>query len=96
MGESLGRGSVTIDSSEELPAISLTAQVKHFTVHIVEILLLGSQDGARSRNPDPPNKGRRREPEVLHAVQTDKRSSSAQTCLTVHCNCTWFVFGGRQ
>ena len=71
MGDSLGRGSVTIDSSEELPAISLTAQVKHFTVHIVEVLLLWSQDGAWSRNSDPTDEGCGWEPEVLHAVQAD-------------------------
>ena len=90
------RPSVTIDSSHKLPAVSLTAQVEHFTVHIVEILLLGSQDRARSRNPDPPDKRSGWETEVFHAVQPDKRSSSAQACLTVHSDCTLFVFGGRQ
>lgn len=93
-----GRGcdSVTIDPSKELPSVSLTAQFKHFTVHIVEVLLLGSQDRAWSRYPDPANEWSRWETEVLHAVQSDKRSSSAKTCLTVNSNRTLFVFCSRQ
>ena len=90
------RSVITIDFGQELPSVGLTAQFEHFTVHIVEVLLLGSQDRARSRYPDPANERGRREPEVLHAVQTDKRSSSAQTCLTMNRNCTLFVFCRSQ
>ena len=57
--------------SHELGAVGLAAQVKHSTIHIVQVLLLWAEDGARPRNSDPTDESRRWETEMLHAVQTN-------------------------
>ena len=82
--------------SHELATVSLAAQVEHSAVHIVEVLLLGAEDRARPRNSDPSNEGRRREPEMLHAVEANQGARAPQTRLAVDGDRSWFVLGGRQ
>ena len=80
----------------KLSAVSFPTQVQHSAVHIVEILLLWSQDRARSRNSNPTYEGRWRETEMFHAVQSNQSSRPSETCLTMDSDGTRFVFGGCE
>jgi len=83
--------SVTVNSGLQAPASSFTTKVEHFTVHIVQVLLLRSQDGAWSCNPDPADEGCRWETEVFHAIQTNQSACPSKTSLAMNSNRTGFV-----
>ena len=68
---------------QQLTALRLPASLEHPVVHGDQVLLLWSQDGAGSRDSDPPSERGRREPEVLHAVEGDQGACAAQAGLAV-------------
>ena len=59
-------------------------------------MLLGAEDTAWPRNPDPPDEIGRGEAEVLHGVDADQRASAPETCLAVDGNRSWLIFAHSQ
>lgn len=57
-----------------------------------QIVLLGSQNRARSRNTDPSNEVSCREPEMLHSIDADQGARAAEPCLAMDRNCASLSF----
>jgi len=72
------------------------AQIHHFLVHVVQVLLLWTQNRSWSGDADPSDKGGGRETEVLHAVEANQRACAAQASFAVHSDGPGFVFGGCE
>lgn len=78
------RNTVTIDAGKELSALGLTAHIKHAPVHVVQVLLLRSKNGARSSDSDPTDEGGGGESVVLHAVESNESACAAKSSLAVN------------
>ena len=75
----------------QLCALCFPAGSHHALIHLNEVILLGAQDGTRSRDSNPPNEGGWRETEVLHAVESNQTARAAQTSLAVDRNTSFFL-----
>jgi len=64
------------------------ALVPHVQLLVLQELLLGSENAARSRNPRPRYRFGRRELEMLHQVAANQRSRSPEPRLAVNCDGT--------
>ena len=71
---------------DEFPSLGLTPSFEHLLIHLDQILLLGSENGAWTRNADPTGESRRREAKVLHAVERNERAGTPKACLAVDSN----------
>lgn len=81
-----------MDLSKETSAGFSAAQIHHALVHVVQILLLRSQNRPWPGNADPADEGGGWEAEVLHAIEPNQRACSAKTGLAVNCDSSGLVF----
>ena len=76
--------------------VLLATQIQHALVHVVQVLLLRTEDRARPRDSDPANECCGWESEMFHTVETDQSASSTKAGFTVNSDCPSFVFSSCQ
>ena len=65
----------------------------HSFFHLDEVVLLGTQDGARTGNSNPSDEVSCWEIVVFHAVESDERPCPPQASLTVYSQGSLLAFG---